>query len=224
MFDIDLVPLRLSLQVAGLSTAICLAVGLPLAWLLARRRFRGRELVAALTTLPLVLPPTVVGYYVLVTLGRQTALGRFLQDELGIRLTFTWPGAAIAASVVALPLLVRAAQAGFESVDPQLEKVAFTLGRSRLRVFLTVTLPLAGPGVMAGVALAFARAMGEFGATIMVAGNIPGKTQTAPVAIYDATQAGNDALANGLTLVTTLAAVAILTLASLLTARRLNPR
>lgn len=197
----DASDVRLSLQVAAAATALCVIVGLPTAWALARYRFWGRPLLEALATLPLVLPPTVVGYYLLRALGRGSALGRFLEDSVGARIVFTWEGAAVAASVLALPLLVRAAQAGFSEVDPELERVAATLGRRPVGVFFAVTLPLAARGVGAGVALAFARAAGEFGATIMVAGNIPGKTRTLPVAVYDAVQAGDLQRANETALV-----------------------
>ena len=206
----DFTALRLSLQVAGLATALCVAAGLPLAWFLARRRFWGREILAAAAMLPLVMPPTVVGYYLLTALGRGSGFGRFLEDELGIRVVFTWQGAGIAAAVMALPLLVMTARAGFEAVDPDLEKVALTLGRSRLAVFFTVTLPLAARGVLAGISLAFARALGEFGATLMVAGNIPGRTRTMPIAVYDAVQSGDTGLANVLALVLTLTSMTIL--------------
>ena len=208
MFDIDLSPLRLSLQVAALATAICLVLGVGLAWVLARRQFWGRGILSALVTLPLVLPPTVLGYYLLQALGRRSLVGEFLEDTFGLRLAFAWEGAVIASTIVALPLMVRSAQAAFEAVDPSLENTARTLGRTNLAVFFTVTLPLAWPGVAAGTALAFARAVGEFGATIMFAGNIPGQTRTMPVAIYDAWQSGDAALANTL--------VAILTVTSLL--------
>jgi len=188
--------LIITLQVATLATVISTIVGIPLAWVLARYRFRFRSVVEALTTLPLVLPPTVVGYYLLRALGRSSPVGRFLEDDLHVRLVFTWQGAAIAASILAAPLLIRTAQAAFQEVDPELERVAATLGRTRAGVFFGVTLPLAMRGVGAGIALAFARAAGEFGATIMVAGNIPGKTRTLPVAVYDAVQAGDIGRAN----------------------------
>jgi molybdate transport system permease protein len=207
---VDFTALRLSLQVAALATGICIAVGLPLAWFLARRRFWVTEVLAAAAMLPLVLPPTVIGYYLLTALGRSSVFGRFLEDHLGIRLVFTWQGAGIAAAVMALPLLVMTARAGFESVDPELERVGLTLGRSRLAVFFTITLRLASPGVLAGVALAFARAIGEFGATLMVAGSIPGRTRTMPLAVYDAVQSGDMALANTLALVLTLTSMAML--------------
>jgi len=207
---VDFTALRLSLQVAALATGICIAVGLPLAWFLARRRFWVTEVLAAAAMLPLVLPPTVIGYYLLTALGRNSVFGRFLEDRLGIHLVFTWQGAGIAAAVMAVPLLVMTARAGFESVDPELERVGLTLGRSRLAVFFTITLPLASPGVLAGVALAFARAMGEFGATLMVAGSIPGRTRTMPLAVYDAVQSGDMALANTLALILTLTSMAML--------------
>ena len=196
MSAIDASDIIITLQVATLATLLSIVVGTPLAWVLARYRFRGRALVEALTTLPLVLPPTVVGYYLLRALGRSSALGRFLEEDLGVRLVFTWQGAAIAAAVLSAPLLIRTAQSAFEQVDPELERVAATLGRSRVGVFFSITLPLAMRGVAAGIALAFARAAGEFGATVMVAGNIPGETRTLPIAVYDAVQAGDIARAN----------------------------
>lgn len=198
---IDANDLRLTLQVAVLSTLLCMLYGIPLAWVLARKRFPGRALVEALVTLPLVLPPTVVGYYLLRALGQGSPVGRFLNDEVGLRLVFTWEGAAIAASILAAPLLIRTVQAAFEQVDPELESVASTLGRSRLAVFWTVTAPLALRGLAAGIALAFARSVGEFGATVMVAGNIPGETRTLSVAVYDAVQAGDIDKANATALV-----------------------
>jgi molybdate transport system permease protein len=198
---VDLVDLRLTLQVAFAATFLCMVVGIPIAWVLARYQFRGKVIVEALTTLPLVLPPTVVGFYLLRSLGRSSPIGRFAEDELGVRIVFTWEGAAIAAAVLSVPLLIRAAQAGFQEVDPELERVAATLGRRPLAVFFTITLPLAFRGVAAGIALAFARAAGEFGATVMVAGNIPGETRTLPISVYDAVQAGDIERANATALV-----------------------
>ena len=148
-----------------------------------------------LCTLPLVLPPTVLGYYLIVLIGRQGWLGRWLQETWGISLIFTWQGAVLAAAVVSLPLVFKSARAAFEEVDPDLENAARTLGLSETAVFFRVSLPLAWRGILAGAMLAFARAMGEFGATLMVAGNLPGKTQTLSLAVYDAVQAGNDAVA-----------------------------
>jgi molybdate transport system permease protein len=207
---VDLTALRLSLQVAALATGLCVLVGVPLAWVLARRRSWLTEVLASAALLPLVLPPTVVGYYLLTALGRNSGFGRFLEDDLGIRLVFTWQGAGVAAAIMALPLLVMTARPAFEGVDPDLERVALTLGRSRLAVFFTITLPLASPGVLAGIALTFARAIGEFGATLMVAGSIPGRTRTMPLAVYDAVQSGDMGLANTLALVLTLTSMAML--------------
>ena len=191
----DLFPLALSLRVATAATLVALALGVPAAWLLARRRFVGRGAVELLVLLPMVLPPTVVGYYLLLLLGRRTPLGQLIEQLTGGPLVFTPAAAVLATTVAAAPFLVRAAQGGFEGVDPAYEEVARTLGRSELAVFLTVTVPLAGRGIAAGTALCFARAMGEFGATLMLAGNIPGRTQTASLAVYDAFQAGDDARA-----------------------------
>lgn len=210
MEGIDLFPLYLSLKVAAVATSGVVVLGLPLAWVLARRRFWGREMLAALVMLPLVLPPTVLGYYLLLALGRQGFLGRFLENFLGINIIFTWQAAVVASYVVSLPLLVRAAQAAIEAVSTELEDAARTLGRSEMTIFFTLTLPLAWRGVLAGVVLTFARAMGEFGATLMVAGNIPGRTQTMPIAIYDAVQAGNMPLANTLVLLITVATIGAL--------------
>jgi molybdate transport system permease protein len=207
---VNLDDLRLSLQVAGLATVLCVLVGTPLAWILARWRFTGRTVLEVLVTLPLVLPPTVVGYYLLRALGRGSPLGRFLEDDLGVRLVFTWQGAALGAAILSAPLLIRTAQTAFEQVDPELELVAATLGRRRLAVFLTVTLPLSIRGISAGIALAFARAVGEFGATVMIAGNIPGRTRTLSVAVYDALQAGDTERANIAALVLILISVASL--------------
>ena len=207
MPSVDLFPLWLSLRVALSATLLTLALGLPLAWLLARVRFRGRDLLSAAVTLPIVLPPTVLGYYLLLALGRQGPLGHFLEANLGMTLVFTWYAAVVASTVVSMPLLVRAAQAAFEAIDPSLENAARTLGRSEREIFLTVTIPLAWRGILAGTVLAFARALGEFGATLMVAGNIPGSTQTMPIAIYDAVQAGNLDLANLLVLAITAATI-----------------
>jgi len=211
--------LALSVRVAVLATLLNAVVGIPLAWTLARRRFRGRGAVDLLVTLPLVLPPTVTGYYLIVLLGRRGWLGAPLYAATGWTVAFTWYAAVIAATLMALPLLVRTARAAIESVDRDLEKAALTLGRSEWRVALEVTLPLARNGILAGLVLAFARALGEFGATLMLAGNIPGRTQTVPLAIYTAVQTGESAEA--------LVLVAVLTLVScvvLLAAGRLGAR
>jgi molybdate transport system permease protein len=210
MSAVDLFPLWLSLRVAAIATLLDLLVALPLGWLLSRVKFRGRDLLSAAIMLPIVLPPTVLGYYLLLGLGRQGPVGRFLESTLGFTLVFTWQAAVIASCVVSVPLLIRAAQGAFEGINPNLENAARTLGRSELAVFLTITLPLAWRGILAGTVLAFARAMGEFGATLMVAGNIPGNTQTMPIAIYDAVQAGNMDAANLLVLIITVTTVVAL--------------
>ncbi len=196
----DLFPVWLSLRVAALATGLTLVGGVPLAWLLARRRFPGRDLLEALVVFPLVLPPTVLGYYLLVLVGRQGPVGRLL-EAVGLELAFTWPAAVLAATIGSVALLVKSAQAGFETVDARLEQAARTLGRSEWSIFWTVTLPLAWRALLAGAVLAFCRAMGEFGITLMVAGSIPGRTQTLPLAIYDRVQAGRMEEAHGLALI-----------------------
>ena len=206
----DLAPLWLSLQVAAAATAVIVALGLPTAWALARLRFPGKGLVAGLLILPLVLPPTVLGYVLLLLLGRRTWLGGWLDQALGIVLVFHWSGAVLASAVAAFPLFLLPARGAFEAVDPALEDVARLLGRGELSVFRAVTLPLAWRGLAAGVVLAFARALGDFGATMMVAGNIPGLTQTASLAIYDAVQAGDSSRAGWLTLWISLVSIAAL--------------
>jgi molybdate transport system permease protein len=193
-------PILLSLRVATLSTVLAGVFGILLAWLLTRKGFIGRTLLESVVVLPLVLPPTVVGFYLLMLLGRSGPLGAWL-EVAGLEIIFTWRAAVIAATVASLPLVVKAAQAAFETVDPKIEAAARTL-RPALSVFLTVTLPLAWRGILAGLILAFARGMGEFGITLMLAGSIPGRTQTLPLAIYDAVQANDLALANGLALIT----------------------
>lgn len=182
--------LALSVRVAVLATLLNGLVGIPLAYALARRRFRGKALVDLAVTLPLVLPPTVTGYYLIVLLGRRGWLGAPIYAATGWTIAFTWYAAVVAATVMALPLLVRTARAAIESVDRDLEKAAYTLGRSEWRTTLEVTLPLARNGILAGLVLAFARALGEFGATLMLAGNVPGVTTTVPLAIYTAVQTG----------------------------------
>src|SRR5438309_11022863 len=182
--------LGLSIRVAIVATILNALIGIPVAYLLARRTFRGRALLDLLVTLPLVLPPTVTGYYLIVLLGRRGWLGAPLYAATGWTIAFTWYAAVVAATVMALPLLVRTARAAIESVDRDLEKAAYTLGRSEWRTALEVTLPLARNGILAGLVLAFARALGEFGATLMLAGNIPGRTTTVPLAIYGAVQTG----------------------------------
>ena len=205
-----LIPLLLTLKVALLATLLALVMGVAIGYLLARHAFPGRDVLDAICTLPMVMPPTVLGYYLIVLVGRRGWLGSWLWDTFGITLMFTWQGAALAAAVVAFPLVFKSARAAFEGVEGQLEKAARTLCASELRVFVRVTLPLAWRGILAGTMLAFARALGEFGATLMVAGNIPGRTQTLSLAVYDAVQAGQDDLANFLVLVTSIVCVLIL--------------
>lgn len=183
---------RFSAGMAVLATALILPPGVALAWLLARRRWRGKTLVETLVSLPLVLPPVVTGLLLLKLLGRRGPLGRWLWESFGLEVVFTWKAVVVALAVMSLPMLVRAARAAMEAVDPRLEQQARTLGAGEMRVFFTITLPLARRGVLAGALLAFARALGEFGATIMVAGNIPGKTTTLSVAIYNLVQLGED--------------------------------
>jgi molybdate transport system permease protein len=211
--------LSLSIRVAVLATALNAVVGIPLAYLLARRRFPGKTLVDVLVTLPLVLPPTVTGFYLIVLLGRQGWVGGPLYAATGWSVTFTWYAAVIAATVMALPLLVRTARAAIESVDRDLERAAHTLGRSEWRTALEVTLPLARNGIVAGLVLAFARALGEFGATLMLAGNIPGRTATVPLTIYTAVQTGESGAALGLVAVLTALSCVVLLIAGRLGAR-----
>jgi molybdate transport system permease protein len=192
MSEIDWFPLVLSLRIALIATAFVVVLGVALGWVLARKRFFGREFLDAAVTLPLVLPPTVLGYYLLVLLGRRSFVGRAIETVTGQSLVFTWRGAVIAAGVGALPLVVKTSRTAIASVDTNLEDAARTLGQSEWRVFRRVTMPLASRGIIAAAMLAFARALGDFGATLMVAGNIPGRTQTAAIAIFDASQAGRD--------------------------------
>jgi molybdate transport system permease protein len=208
--DVELTPLWLTLRVASIATLVAFLVGVSLALLFARVRFPGRDWLDAVLTLPMVLPPTVLGYYLIVLLGRRSALGQWLENTFDFTFIFTWQGAVIAAAIVALPLVFKSARAAFEEVEPNLEKAARVLGARESKVFLRVTLPLAMRGILAGTMLAFARAMGEFGATLMIAGNIPGRTQTLSMAVYDAVQAGHDNLANFLVLVISITCIVIL--------------
>lgn len=214
------VPLSLSLKVALIATLVDLVLGIAAGWMLARGRWRGRDLVDALFTLPMVMPPTVLGYYLLVLVGRQGPLGAWLHDTFGIQLIFTWQGATIAAAVVAFPLVAKAARTAFENVDRQLEQAGRVLGLTELGVFLRISLPLAWRGILAGALLAFARALGEFGATLMVAGSLPGRTQTLSVAVYEAVQAGRDDVANLLVAVTSVTCVVVLLVAGRLAPAR----
>src|SRR4051812_34310053 len=192
MRNIDWFPLLLSFRVALIATALALIVGVALGWVLARRRFIGREILDAVVTLPLVLPPTVLGYYLLVLLGLNSPVGRAIKAATGLQLVFNWKGAVLAAMVGALPLGVKTSRAAISTVNEQLEDAARTFGKTEWQIFWRITLPLSSRGIIAAAMLAFARSLGDFGATLMVAGNIPGRTQTAAIAIYDATQAGHD--------------------------------
>ena len=211
---IDWFPLWLSLRVAVFSTAAALGAGLWIAYILANREFRGKAVVDAAVTLPLVLPPTVLGYYLLVLLGRASPLGKTWEAVFGSPLVFTWKAAVVAAILYSLPLLVKSSRAALESVDRSCERAARTLGASEWKLFWRVTLPMAQRSILAATALAFARSLGEFGATLMLAGNFPGRTQTMAVAIYDALESGNTTLALTLVLVISGIALAILTLAT----------
>ena len=212
------IPLQLTLKVALWATALNLVLGVAAGFAMARLRFPGREVLDAALTLPMVMPPTVLGYYLLVVIGSQGVVGAFLLEHFGIRLVFTWQAAVIAATVVAFPLVFKAARAAFENVEPQLEDAARTLGIGEWGVFFRVSLPLAWRGILAGLLLSFARALGEFGATLMVAGSIVGQTQTLSIAVYEAVQAGQDDTAHFLVAVTSLTCLAVL-----LSAGRLAP-
>ncbi|HUQ94146.1 MAG TPA: molybdate ABC transporter permease subunit [Bryobacteraceae bacterium] len=216
---IDWFPLWLSLRVAALSTMIAVALGLWVAYWLAFRNFRGKEVLDAMVALPLVLPPTVLGYYLLVLLGRSSPLGKTYEAVVGSPLVFTWQAAVIAALIHSLPLLVKSTRASLESVEARYARAARSLGASEWRIFTRVTLPLAHRSILAAAVIAFARALGDFGVTIMIAGNIPGRTQTVAVAIYDAVEAGDGAVARTMVIV-----VSVLALAILWVANRLSPR
>ena len=214
----DWFPLWLSLRVAAVSTALAIIIGLAIAYVLANRNFRGKELLDAAVTLPLVLPPTVLGYYLLVVIGRLSPVGRLYEAVFGSPIVFTWQAAVIAALFHSGPLLIKSARAAFESVDHTYERAARTLGASELRLFWRVTLPIARRSISAAAALAFARSLGDFGVTIMIAGNIPGRTQTVAVAIYDAVESGNGALARTLVII-----ISVIALTILFVANRLSP-
>ncbi|HEX5431922.1 MAG TPA: molybdate ABC transporter permease subunit [Bryobacteraceae bacterium] len=217
--SIDWFPLWLSLRVASVSTIIAVAAGLWIAYILANRDFRGKEALDAAVTLPLVLPPTVLGYYLLVILGRASPLGKAWEAVFGSSLVFTWKAAVVASLLHSFPLLVKSTRAALESVDRSCERAARTLGASEWKLFCRVTLPMVRRPVLAAAALAFARSLGEFGATLMIAGNIPDRTQTISIAIYDAVEAGNGDIALILTLVISAVALLILWFAN-----RLGPK
>ena len=211
---IDWFPLGLSLKVSAVATLLALVVGVSLGFVFARGRFAGRTVLEAFCMLPLVLPPTVIGYAILVAAGRRSPVGAWLREHLDYSIIFSWHGAVAASAIVALPLVLKSASAAFGNIDRSLEAAASTLRQSKLSVFMRVTLPLAWPGILAGTLLAFARAMGEFGASLMVAGSIPKQTQTLSMAIYDAVQSGNDDTALVLVLVTSLLSITVLVLSN----------
>jgi molybdate transport system permease protein len=214
--------LKLSLLVASIATLVVSVTGIALGFILAKRNFRTKELLDSILTLPLVLPPTVTGYYLIVLLGRRGLLGQYIYKLTGWTVTFTWQAAVIAASVIALPLMVKSARAAIESVDPQYEIASYTLGKSEFQTFLRITLPLARRGIIAGIILSFARALGEFGATLILAGNIPGKTQTMPLAIYEAVISGEDVRAQMLALILTGVSVAVIYITNKLSRPKIN--
>jgi molybdate transport system permease protein len=211
MFDeVNLFPLFLSLRVALTATLFAFIIGVPIAYYLNRSKSRSADIIDTFITLPIVLPPTVLGYYLLVLLGRQSSIGAFLEDNFNITIVFTPTGAVIAALVVSIPFLIKSAKSAFAWIDPALLQAARVLGRSEFNIFITIMLPLAWRGILAGVTLAFARALGDFGATLMVAGSIPNETMTMPIAIYDALLAGNQELANILVIIMTVVSVSVL--------------
>jgi molybdate transport system permease protein len=216
----DWFPLWLSLRVASLATVIAATVGIALAYVLAKGNFRGRGLLEAIVTVPIVLPPTVLGYYLLTSLGVNSPIGRAWEQIFGAPLVFTPTAAVIAASISALPFVVRTGRAAIEGVDPRLEAAMRVAGHSEWRVAMLVTLPVAQRGLLAGVALGFARALGDFGATVMVAGNIPGRTQTLPIAVYDSVQAGDYSTARGGSLILAGIAIVVLLTVTTLSGRR----
>jgi len=218
--QIDWFPLWLSLEVATMATGISLILGIWLAWLLANKQFAGKEALDAITTLPLALPPTVLGYYLLVVIGRSSWIGQVWEHLTGSPLVFTWRAAVIASTLHAIPLLVKSSRAALENVDRAFERAARSLGASEWRLFWRVSIPLARRPIAAATALAFARSLGDFGATLMVAGNIPGRTQTAAIAIYDAVEAGNTLVARTLVIVISVLTAAIVFLANRLEQRR----
>lgn len=212
----DWFPLWLSVRVTSLATLIASITGISFAYLLAKGRFRGRGALEAIVTVPIVLPPTVLGYYLLVTLGANSPVGQAWESLFGRQLVFTPTAAVIAASISALPFVVRTSRAAIEDVDPSLEAALRVAGHPEWRVATLVTLPVARRGLLAGIALGFARALGDFGATVMVAGNIPGRTQTLPIAVYDAVQAGNEVAARtGAIILAGIAAVVLLIVTTL---------
>src|SRR5665213_1026191 len=217
---IDWFPLWLSLEVAGTATLLSLLLGVWLAWILVNRSFAGKDVLDALATLPLALPPTVLGYYLLIVIGRSSWIGKAWETVTGAPLVFTWRAAVIASTLHAIPLLIKSSRAALEGVDRACERAGRSLGASEWRIFWRVSLPLARRPIAAAAALAFARSMGDFGATLMIAGDIPGRTQTAAIAIFDAVESGNTAVANTLVIVISILTAAVVLLASRLEQKR----
>jgi len=216
----NLFPLYLTVKVSLVATVFTASAGLVLAWVLAKKEFFGKTVLDVLIMQPLVIPPTVLGYYLLSTFGTGSPIGRFFENVFGMQIVFTWKGAVLASIVSSLPLFVKPAKAAIEGVGNDLENAARLLGKTELYIFRTITLPIAWRGIMAGVVMAFARATGEFGATLMVAGNIPGRTQTLPIAIYDAVQSGDTYTANVLVGIITLFSFLVLYIAERFTKGR----
>ena len=216
MDDLSLFPLYLSLRVALTATLLSLLLGLPIAYILSRKKGKLIDLIDSLTNLPVILPPTVLGYYLLVLLGRQSIIGAFLEDRLNIMLVFTPTGAVIAACIVSIPYLIKSSKTAFLEINEDYINSARLLGRTELNIFFTVMLPIAWRGILAGITMSFARALGDFGTTLMVSGSIPGKTLTMPIAIYDALQAGNKDLANLLVLIMTVISITVLFIINIL--------
>lgn len=196
-------PIILSLKIALIATLFSSILGITFAYLINKKKVPGKNIWETLLILPMILPPSVTGYILLIAFGKRGMIGGFLLEHFGVQIVFTWIGAVIAACIVSLPLMYQNVKAAFVSVPPIYEQAAQTLGSSERRIFFTVTVPLAWPGIISGMVLAFARAIGEFGATLMIAGNIPGKTQTIPTAIYFAVESGNTDMANTLVLIMT---------------------
>ena len=213
------IALYLSLKIAFCATLINLILGVGTGYLLSRPSLRGREFIDTLLTLPMVMPPTVLGYYLLILIGKHGFIGQWL-NQLGIQLIFTWQGAVIAATIVSFPLVFKPARAAFETIDSQLQQAARVLGLNEWSVFFRITLPLAWRSILSGLLLAFARSLGEFGATLMVAGSIPNQTQTLSIAVYEAVQAGDDHLANMLVIIISIVCFLIL----LATSKLLNKK
>ncbi len=212
--------LKLSLLVGAIATILIGFIGTAFGYLLARRNFRGKDVLDAVLTLPMILPPTVTGYYLILILGRRGLLGSPLYELTGWTVTFTWVAAVIAATVIALPLMIKSARAAVESVDTEYEIASRIMGKSEWETFFRITLPLAGRGLLAGIVLSFARAFGEFGATLMLAGNIPGRTQTMPLAIYEAVASGEDERAMWLALILTSISITVVYLTNRLSRSR----